>query len=452
MKTDRRKSMKLNVAVFDFDGTLFDSMPVWKDAGEIYMRSLGIEPRPELREAVRTMSMRQTAQYIKKEYPVDLSEEEIVRGLDGTVEGFYREKALPKPGVPDFLELLRRRGVRMGIATSSDRHLIELALERTGLGHFFDGIYTCTESGHGKDEPHVFRDAMHALGGSREDTWIFEDSLYAAATAKRDGFMLAGIPDASEERREALRQLSDVFIEDFFEAPALLEDMGAAIGSSEEPTGAASGGAACPRRAVIVAGADIPDCAAAAALLRPDDYMIYCDSGLRHMEALGRPDLIIGDFDSHEDPKLQTETIVLPVVKDDTDSFFAAKKAAERGFGEVLMLGCIGGRLDHTLANISAMLWLRERGVKAVASDGRSDMQIIVPGETAEVPDSYPFFSLVTIDGPAEGVRVSGAKYELDGARIESSFQYAVSNEPVPGKTARISLEKGRLLLIKDLG
>ncbi|MBQ2058457.1 MAG: thiamine diphosphokinase [Firmicutes bacterium] len=221
--------------------------------------------------------------------------------------------------------------------------------------------------------------------------------------------------------------------------------------------GRAGSGTCAAGRAVIIAGADIKDYSAAAALLRPDDFMIYCDSGLRHLEGLAAacgeaasPGLIIGDFDSHEKPETSAETIVLPVIKDDTDSFFAAKQAAERGFGEVLMLGCLGGRLDHTLANVSAMLWLRERGVRAFAADGLSDMEIVMPGETALVPDSYPFFSLVTIDGTAEGVSIRGAKYELEDAVIESSFQYAVSNEPLPGRTAEISLRKGRLLLIKD--
>ena len=442
-------------------------MPVWKDAGDIYLRSLGIEPLPELREAMRTMSMRQSAQYVQREYGVKLSEDELVSGINRTVEDFYREKAMPKPGVPEFLELLKRAGVRMAVATATDRYLVEMPLKRTGLGRYFEGIFTCTESGHGKDEPHVFRDAANALGGPRESTWVFEDSLFAAETAKRDGFMLAGTPDASEEGQAGLRALSDVFIEDFGAAAEAFAKAGVEIGAGERGNGPAGsgtiiGGRACSGtcaagRAVIIAGADIKDYSAAAALLRPDDFMIYCDSGLRHLEGLAAacgeaasPGLIIGDFDSHEKPEASAETIVLPVIKDDTDSFFAAKQSAERGFGEVLMLGCLGGRLDHTLANVSAMLWLRERGVRAFAADGLSDMEIVMPGETALVPDSYPFFSLVTIDGTAEGVSIRGAKYELEDAVIESSFQYAVSNEPLPGRTAEISLRKGRLLLIKD--
>ena len=94
------------------------------------------------------------------------------------------------------------------------------------------------------------------------------------------------------------------------------------------------------KRCVIVGGADIRNYDADAGLLKPDDYVIFCDSGLKHMEKLGvKPGLIVGDFDSHENPKLPVETVVLPCIKDDTDSVFAAKEAVRRGFDEFLFLG-----------------------------------------------------------------------------------------------------------------
>ena len=92
------------------------------------------------------------------------------------------------------------------------------------------------------------------------------------------------------------------------------------------------------RRCVIVGGAPIERAEELRAYLRADDYMIYCDCGLRHEKAFGRaPELIVGDFDSHEDPHAAAETIVLPRVKDDTDSFFAAKEALHRGFRDFLL-------------------------------------------------------------------------------------------------------------------
>ena len=113
------------------------------------------------------------------------------------------------------------------------------------------------------------------------------------------------------------------------------------------------------RRCVIVGGASIGDYETVGAMLRQDDYMIYCDCGLRHMDGLGaEPDLIVGDFDSYSNPEMETETIVLPCEKDDTDTVFAVKEAIRRGFEDFLLIGVVGERLDHTLGNVSILLML----------------------------------------------------------------------------------------------
>ena len=203
-------------------------------------------------------------------------------------------------------------------------------------------------------------------------------------------------------------------------------------------------------RCVIVGGAEIRDYPRAKGCLRSDDFVIYCDSGLRHMAQLGAaPGLIVGDFDSHENPSLPVETIVLPCEKDDTDTFFAVKTAVSRGFADFLLLGVIGGRLDHTLANVSVLLWLHRQGKTALAVDDHSEMEI-VSRQPASISDRFRFFSLLSLGGRAEGVTVKNAKYPLENAAIGCDEPYGVSNEPLPGKTAQVSAEKGELLLIKD--
>ena len=201
-------------------------------------------------------------------------------------------------------------------------------------------------------------------------------------------------------------------------------------------------------RCVIVGGGPIADYGRARAALLPDDYLIFCDGGLRHQAGLGAaPDLIVGDFDSHEKPQTDAELIVLPCEKDDTDTVFAAREALRRGFGEFLLLGAVGGRLDHTLANIGILLMLDGAGKKASALDDLSEMEIV--SDRAQVTEQWPFFSLLSVDGPAEGVTIRGAKYPLEDGRIEAGYQYAVSNQPLPGGTAHITVKIGRLLLIK---
>jgi thiamine pyrophosphokinase len=205
------------------------------------------------------------------------------------------------------------------------------------------------------------------------------------------------------------------------------------------------------RRCVIIGGADIGRYRRIRAHLQRDDFYICCDSGLKHREGLGiAPDLIVGDFDSHANPHLPVETMVLPREKDDTDTVFAAKEALARGFRQFLLLGVTGGRLDHTLGNLSLLLMLHARGVPAVALDDYSEMQIVAD-KPVLVEDRYPFFSLLNISGLARGVTIRNAKYPLLNAEITCEYQYGISNEVLPGQTAEVSVREGRLLLIKVL-
>ena len=212
-------------------------------------------------------------------------------------------------------------------------------------------------------------------------------------------------------------------------------------------------------RCVVVGGADIADYSRVGGYLRSDDFVVYCDSGLKHMDALSvKPALIVGDFDSYDDPHSDVETITLPVAKDDTDSVFAVREGMRRGYKEFLLLGVIGARLDHTLVNVYALNMLADNGCHGVIVDDYSEMELISskPGEdgkviagTAEVPYDYPYFSLVAIEGEASGVTIRNAKFPLEDSVISPGYQYATSNEALPGKTAEIELRQGRLLLIK---
>ena len=203
-------------------------------------------------------------------------------------------------------------------------------------------------------------------------------------------------------------------------------------------------------RCIIVGGADINNYDFIRTSLQSDDYVIFCDSGLKHLSSLQvKPSLIVGDFDSHENPHLDTETIVLPCEKDDTDTVYAMKEAIKRGFDTFLLIGVVGGRLDHTLGNISMLLYLDSNGCKGTIIDDYSEMEIIssIP---AYIEDKYEFFSLLNITGCAKGITIQNAKYPLDDGEITCEYQYGVSNEVLPGKTAIVSVREGKLLLIKD--
>lgn len=203
-------------------------------------------------------------------------------------------------------------------------------------------------------------------------------------------------------------------------------------------------------RCVIVGGAPIDNINVIKAYIKDNDYIICCDCGLRHCAPLGiTPNLIVGDFDSYDNPMVSTETIVLPCEKDDTDSFFAVKEAYKRGFTDFLLVGFFGARMDHTLGNISILLWLANRNVKALAIDDYSEIEIVsdIP---VEIPDTFSYFSLITLTGDAQGVNILNAKYPLENGTINCEYQYAVSNEVIPNQVAKVYVKEGKLLLIKD--
>ena len=204
------------------------------------------------------------------------------------------------------------------------------------------------------------------------------------------------------------------------------------------------------KRCVIVGGAGINNYDYIRSRLCADDYIVFCDSGLMHFEPLQvEPSLIVGDFDSHDNPYLDVETIVLPCEKDDTDTVFAVKEAIKRGFDDFLLIGVVGARLDHTLGNVSILLYLDSIGKKGIVIDDYSEMEI-VSNEPACVNDSFAYFSLLNISGTAKGITIENAKYLLDNAEITCEYQYGVSNEVTPGMTAKVTVKEGKLLLIKD--
>lgn len=202
-------------AIFDVDGTLLDSMSVWDTLGEDYLRGIGYAPKENLKETFRTMSLFQAARYYQSEYGVTLSVGEIMDGVNGLLEDFYRRKASLKPGAGEFVRELSRRGVRLCVATATERFLVDAALERHGISDCFEDVLTCTAVGSGKDQPVIYRQALERVGGDRSNVVVFEDALHAAQTAKRDGFLVAAVCDSHEKRQGELKALADIYMTDF---------------------------------------------------------------------------------------------------------------------------------------------------------------------------------------------------------------------------------------------
>ena len=204
--------MRIRGAIFDVDGTLLDSMFIWDTIGETYLRSIGYQPKENLNETFKNMSLHQAARYYQTEYGVTQSIDEIMDGVNAMLERYYRFEVPLKPGVAELLERLRQDGVRRCIATATDRHLVEAALDRCGVLSCFGEIFTCNEVGHGKDEPDIFEAALRFLGTEKSETVVFDDSLYAIRTAKETGFPVAAVYDSHEKEQDKVRLLADIYL------------------------------------------------------------------------------------------------------------------------------------------------------------------------------------------------------------------------------------------------
>lgn len=206
--------MSIKGAIFDMDGTLLDSMHVWIDIAPRYLKTKGIAVSEEQRKLLGTMLLQDMANYFINNFGFTMSVDEIVAEIDSLVEDAYFNDVETKPGVPELLSELKKRGIKMCVATASDRYLVESALERTGILKFFDHVFTCGEHNVDKKTPYIFDIARDFLGTPKEETYVFEDTLTSAKTVKAAGYPLVAIRDKwSEKNRGEIMALADFYVD-----------------------------------------------------------------------------------------------------------------------------------------------------------------------------------------------------------------------------------------------
>ena len=202
--------------IFDVDGVLLNSMPVWENLGELYLNHLGIEAEKGLGALLYTMSLEQSAAYLIDRYHLEMTPEEVIRGVNREVEEFYAQRVPLKEGVRQYIEEFRERGVPMAIATTGDRKNAEAALMRLNVLRFFQGVFTCSEIGSSKNEPDIYYAAALQLDTEPGQTWVFEDALHAIRTAKQAGFRTVGVYDKANDRDLAhIWNTADIYLPEF---------------------------------------------------------------------------------------------------------------------------------------------------------------------------------------------------------------------------------------------
>jgi len=205
--------VKLTGAIFDMDGTLIDSLGFWDILWEEFSRRYGqFRPDPEADRTIRTIPMKEAMYYLHDRFGLGPDGETLYQTANGMLGSFYERQVELKPGVMEFLTRCRDEGVKMCVASASDRKLVRMAMVHCGIEEFFSMLFSCSDIGKGKEEPDVFLLAREHLGTPLEETWVFEDSFVALQSAHRAGFPTVGVYDRYGFRQDILRETATVYV------------------------------------------------------------------------------------------------------------------------------------------------------------------------------------------------------------------------------------------------
>lgn len=184
-----------------------------------------------------------------------------------------------------------------------------------------------------------------------------------------------------------------------------------------------------------------------------EDYIICADGGYDLAAAENiTPDIVMGDFDSSNIPIPQgTNVVTVPAKKDITDTALCLDHAAEKGYRQVLIIGGIGGRLDHTIANIQNIFAYTQKGLSVMMVDQGNIVTALTNGATVIPPRDGYKLSLFSHSDACTGVTVSGAQYPLDNHTLTSHFPLGVSNE-FAGEDVFVEVKDGELLIVLSRG
>ena len=178
-------------ALFDMDGTLLDSMQYWRGAHMEFVDShLRLSPEDEARAAVKHMTLQQVSEWCAR-YGVRYTVEDYL----AIMERHYRHDIGLKTGTLPLLRYLREQGVQMAIASASPTRLIQLALQTTGIDHFFSFILSTEDYPGGKGAPEIFRVGLSRFGCAAVDCALYDDALYSLRTAYKEGLYTIGVAD-----------------------------------------------------------------------------------------------------------------------------------------------------------------------------------------------------------------------------------------------------------------
>lgn len=205
-----------DAVIFDMDGSLVDSMWMWKAIDIEYLGMFKIPMPEDLQTKIEGMSFNETAVYFKEHFSIPVSLEEIMETWNRMAWDKYTHQVPLKKGIPDFLEGCRRHGIRLGIATSNSRELVENVAATHSLRNYFTSIVTGSDVERGKPAPDIYLEVAKQLDVVPGRCLVFEDIVAGILAGKNAGMRVCAVEDDySAQDRDKKRKLADYYIEDY---------------------------------------------------------------------------------------------------------------------------------------------------------------------------------------------------------------------------------------------
>ena len=424
--------MPITGAIFDFDGTIVDSMPMWETVTDEVLGDLDVTIEPEMLARMELMSVRDLCRALADTGQAPGGEEALYQRFCEQIRNHYVTSIRMYDGCRKFLEELLVRGVRMVVATSSPSREVRAALAAHGIEDLFLDVVSTEDEGIGdKSGPDVFLKALEVLGTDVSTTWVFEDAPFGARSAREAGFHTVGMLTGPDQRRhEAISPFCDITVHGYAELSLALIDDFADVPSETRGV----------MRALVVDGSPQQSSDDLVARLAADaDYVIAADRGAEALWRVGvAPDVFCGDSDSVT-PEAAAwarasakTTIGFPSEKYATDLALAidcaCHEASRRGMSCELTVTCAsGGRPDHFFAVVGLLANHAVLSPRLV-EDG-CEMRVLAAGPAwamGEKAVGGTFSAVAVADGTVVSER--GMQWELDESPMALLDDVGVSN------------------------